>query len=174
LSLFQPITNGDAVMIRYTGWLEADSKLGGVFDSNTDKGKPFRMILGAGKVIKGWEQGLLGMKKEGRRVLVIPPSLGYGVNGAPPVIPPNSILIFDVELLKIKRGETSKAATPEPAVVIVSLSVLLLLPSTIHLISLSSGSLTYDFLHVLILIGISISPSLLLQLATESPIWLLE
>jgi FKBP-type peptidyl-prolyl cis-trans isomerase len=88
---------GKAVTVHYTGWLTNGTK----FDSSKDRGQPFTFKLGAGQVIKGWEQGVAGMKVGGKRKLTIPPSLGYGANGAGDVIPPNATLVFEVELLGV-------------------------------------------------------------------------
>ncbi len=87
---------GQTVLVHYTGWLEAD---GSKFDSSLDQGRPFSFTLGAGNVIRGWDEGLATMKVGGKRRLIIPPILGYGSQGSAPVIPANATLIFDVELL---------------------------------------------------------------------------
>jgi len=89
---------GDTLSVHYTGWLENGVK----FDSSLDRGQPIEFVLGRGDVIAGWEQGLVGMQVGGKRKLTIPPSLGYGANGAGDSIPPNAALIFEVELLAIK------------------------------------------------------------------------
>jgi FKBP-type peptidyl-prolyl cis-trans isomerase FkpA len=97
--------SGKAVVVHYTGWLYDTSKPdshGTKFDSSRDRGVPFGFMLGAGRVIKGWDQGVAGMKVGGQRTLVIPPQLGYGERGAGGVIPANATLIFDVELLEVK------------------------------------------------------------------------
>ncbi len=89
---------GQAVSVHYTGWLTDGKK----FDSSKDRGQPFQFALGAGQVIKGWDEGVQGMKIGGTRKLTIPPGLGYGTRGAGNVIPPNATLIFEVELLGVK------------------------------------------------------------------------
>ncbi len=92
------------VTVHYTGWLfdpNAPDKKGKKFDSSHDRGEPFRFRLGAGQVIQGWDKGVLGMKVGGMRRLTIPPELGYGARGAGSVIPPNAMLIFEVELLGV-------------------------------------------------------------------------
>lgn len=92
---------GRPVSVHYTGWLDRDGERGAQFDSSRDRGQPFRFTLGVGEVIAGWDEGVAGMRTGGRRILVIPPEQGYGARGAGRVIPPNSTLIFDVELLGV-------------------------------------------------------------------------
>ena len=89
---------GKTANVHYTGWLENGKK----FDSSVDRGQPFSFPLGAGRVIKGWDEGVQGMKVGGKRKLTIPSDLGYGSRGAGGVIPPNATLIFDVELLGVR------------------------------------------------------------------------
>ncbi|CAN5397776.1 FKBP-type peptidyl-prolyl cis-trans isomerase [soil metagenome] len=92
---------GDHVSVHYTGWLYTDGVKGAKFDSSKDRNDPFAFPLGAGHVIKGWDEGVQGMKIGGTRVLVIPPELGYGARGAGGVIPPNATLMFEVDLLGV-------------------------------------------------------------------------
>lgn len=89
---------GRTANVHYTGWLENGKK----FDSSVDRGQPFSFPLGAGRVIKGWDEGVQGMKVGGKRKLTIPSELGYGSRGAGGVIPPNATLIFDVELIGVR------------------------------------------------------------------------
>ena len=93
---------GQSVTVNYTGWLFNGGKQGAMFDSSLNPGRtPFTFVIGEGQVIKGWDEGVATMKVGGRRILIIPPDLGYGATGTGP-IPPNSTLKFDVELLAVK------------------------------------------------------------------------
>lgn len=89
---------GDMAVVHYTGWLKDGEK----FDSSKDRNEPFQFMLGAGQVIKGWDEGVVGMKIGGTRKLIIPPALGYGARGAGRVIPPNATLTFEVDLLDLR------------------------------------------------------------------------
>jgi FKBP-type peptidyl-prolyl cis-trans isomerase FkpA len=89
---------GQLAVVHYTGWLTDGTK----FDSSKDRNDPFSFALGGGMVIKGWDEGVVGMKIGGKRKLTIPPHMGYGARGAGGVIPPNATLVFEVELLDVK------------------------------------------------------------------------
>ena len=91
-------TSGQKVTVHYTGWLTNGTK----FDSSVDRGQPFQFTIGQGEVIKGWDEGVASMRIGGKRKLVVPPKLGYGSRGFPPVIPPNSVLVFEVQLLGVQ------------------------------------------------------------------------
>jgi FKBP-type peptidyl-prolyl cis-trans isomerase len=95
----QAAANGDQVAVHYTGWLTNGKK----FDSSVDRKMPFTFLLGGGTVIKGWDEGIQGMKIGGKRKLTIPATLAYGERGAGALIPPNSILVFEVELLTVGK-----------------------------------------------------------------------
>lgn len=97
-----PIKAGQTAVVHYTGWLDQGGGPGQKFDSSRDRGQPFSFPLGAGRVIKGWDEGVEGMRPGGKRRLFIPAELGYGARGAGGVIPPNAALIFDVELIEIR------------------------------------------------------------------------
>lgn len=93
------------VSVDYTGWLydpAAPEKKGKKFDSSLDRGDPFGFVLGRGTVIRGWDEGIKGMKEDGQRTLIIPPDMAYGNRGAGGLIPPGATLIFDVELISVK------------------------------------------------------------------------
>lgn len=92
------VAHGKTVSVHYTGWLSTGKKI----DSSHDRGKPFQFRLGAGKVILGWDKGVVGMKPGGKRRLIVPPQLGYGKQGNGKLIPPHSTLVFDVELVSIQ------------------------------------------------------------------------
>jgi FKBP-type peptidyl-prolyl cis-trans isomerase len=94
----QTAKEGSHVRVHYTGWLTTGKK----FDSSVDAGKPFDFTIGNGEVIKGWEEGVAGMRVGGKRQLRIPPALGYGAEGYPPAIPANATLIFDIQLLGVQ------------------------------------------------------------------------
>ncbi len=94
----QEAKSGDTVQVHYTGWLTDGRK----FDSSVDRQQPFEFTVGVGMVIKGWDQGVAGMKVSGRRKLTIPPHLGYGARGAGGVIPPDATLVFEVQLLGVR------------------------------------------------------------------------
>jgi peptidylprolyl isomerase len=98
---------GQTVEVHYSGWLADGTK----FDSSLDRGQPFDFLLGAGRVIPGWDEGVASMKVGDKRRLIIPPELGYGERGYPPVIPPNAQLIFDLELLNIRSQLRNWAAS---------------------------------------------------------------
>ena len=92
---------GQKVTVHYTGWLEESGQIGKKFDSSVDREEPFTFTVGAGYVIAGWDEGVLGMRLHEKRRLIIPANLGYGPQGIRGVIPPNATLIFDVELLEM-------------------------------------------------------------------------
>jgi peptidylprolyl isomerase len=93
---------GQSAVVHYTGWLYQDGKKGKQFDSSRPRGEPFEFPLGQGKVIPGWDEGVETMKVGGKRTLIVPPQLGYGAAGAGGAIPPNSTLLFEIELLGVK------------------------------------------------------------------------
>lgn len=100
---------GSTVIVHYTGWLTSGEK----FDSSRDRNQPFSFTLGEGQVIRGWEQGVVGMQVGGKRELIIPPELGYGARGAGGVIPPDATLKFEVELLEVKASKFSNLSNEE-------------------------------------------------------------
>ena len=94
---------GKKVTVNYTGWVQKDNRKGNKFDSSKEPGRqPFTFNLGAHQVIKGWEEGIVGLKEGGTRTLIIPPDLAYGARGKGPVISPNATLIFEVDLIKVE------------------------------------------------------------------------
>lgn len=94
---------GQTCVMHYTGWLYVNGEKGKKFDSSVDRGKPFEFVIGTGRVIKGWDEGVATMKVGGKRTLIIPADLGYGARGAGNgLIPPGATLLFDVELLGVK------------------------------------------------------------------------
>jgi FKBP-type peptidyl-prolyl cis-trans isomerase FkpA len=95
----QAVISGQRVQVHYSGWLNVNGKRGKLFDSSRKKNKPFIFALGEGQVIRGWDEGVAGMKRGEKRILYVPAMLGYGSRGAGDVIPPDSNLIFEVELL---------------------------------------------------------------------------
>jgi peptidylprolyl isomerase len=95
---------GDTVLVNYTGWLYQNGVRGEQFDTSIGK-QPFEVIIGETQVIKGWTQGLMGMKIGGKRQLIIPPELAYGATGRPPVIPPSSTLEFEIDLLRMLKAK---------------------------------------------------------------------
>ncbi|KAJ0068007.1 hypothetical protein NL108_014952, partial [Boleophthalmus pectinirostris] len=119
----QAVETGDSLEVVYTGWLLQNHAIGQMFDTNQNKDKLLRLKLGAGKVIKGWEEGMQGMKKSGRRLIIIPPNLAYGSKGVPNRVPANSTLIFEAEIRRVKfskdsgsdRGSSKDSAAPSPA-----------------------------------------------------------
>ncbi|XP_053480083.1 FK506-binding protein 15 isoform X2 [Ictalurus furcatus] len=121
----QGVENGDFLEVAYTGWLLQNHTIGQMFDSNLNKDKLLRMKLGAGKVIKGWEEGMLNMRKGGRRLLVIPSALAYGSQGVPGRVPADSTLVFEAEIRRVKFAKDAGAertvvssrdtAVPSPA-----------------------------------------------------------
>lgn len=109
------VDTGDMVEVKYTGWLLTNNTQGQEFDSNVKADKLFRFKIGGGKVIKAWDQGVIGMKKGSKRLLVVPPSLGYGSQGAGSKIPPNSTLIFEIEVVRVKFAKTADPQGQSPA-----------------------------------------------------------
>uniref|UniRef100_A0A8C4QE98 peptidylprolyl isomerase n=1 Tax=Eptatretus burgeri TaxID=7764 RepID=A0A8C4QE98_EPTBU len=95
------LEEGDTVEVEFTGWLLGNGKLGKVFDGNSDKEKGLRFRLGKGKVLKGWEKGVLGMRKDGQRLILVPSSLGYGERGLAGHVPPNANLAFNILIKRV-------------------------------------------------------------------------
>ncbi|TNN34831.1 FK506-binding protein 15 [Liparis tanakae] len=116
----QAVEQGDSVEVVYTGWLLQDHAIGQMFDSNQTKDKLLRLKIGAGKVIQGWEEGMLGLKKAGRRLVVVPPHQAYGSTGVPGRVPAHSTLVFETELRRVKfysgsvGGSSRTSAAPSP------------------------------------------------------------
>ncbi len=107
----EPVRFRAAVLVGYTGWLYdgcAKDLKGAEFDSSRGRATPFGFVVGAGHVIRGWDEGLIGMRAGGKRLLVIPANKAYGPGGAPPKIPPNATLVFEVELLRILQQGSSQ------------------------------------------------------------------
>uniref|UniRef100_A0A8C9T8I7 peptidylprolyl isomerase n=1 Tax=Scleropages formosus TaxID=113540 RepID=A0A8C9T8I7_SCLFO len=135
----QSVENGDSLEVAYTGWLLQNHAIGQMFDSNLNKEKLLRLKLGAGKVIKGWEEGMLGMRKGGRRFLIVPPSLGYGSQGFANRVPADSTLIFETEIRRVRRRGTSwiagsrdsAASSPAPSLENMGPDSLALPPTTV-------------------------------------------
>jgi FKBP-type peptidyl-prolyl cis-trans isomerase len=106
-----------AVLVGYTGWVYdgcAKDLKGEMFDTSDGRATPFGLVVGAGKVIKGWDEGLIGMRAAGKRLLVIPPDKAYGAQSPTPKIPPNSTLVFEVSIIKILAGPPPAAAPAKP------------------------------------------------------------
>uniref|UniRef100_A0A670ZP03 peptidylprolyl isomerase n=1 Tax=Pseudonaja textilis TaxID=8673 RepID=A0A670ZP03_PSETE len=146
---------GDALEVAFTGWLFQNSALGQVFDSNVNKEKLLRLKLGSGKIIKGWEEGMLGLKKGSKRFLVIPPALAYGSQGVANRVPPDSTLAFEVEVKRVSRslsfGVPRDSLAPSPG------------PNTEHLSADPAGSGNWDIFSQRFLCFVrcfSLSPSL--------------
>ncbi|XP_058640115.1 FK506-binding protein 15 isoform X2 [Onychostoma macrolepis] len=121
----QSVENGDSLEVAYSGWLLQNHTVGQMFDSNLNKDKLLRLKLGAGKVIKGWEEGMLNMRKGGKRFMVIPPSLAYGSQGVANRVPPDSTLVFEAEIRRVKfakDGSSRDSAAPSPAPSVESLT----------------------------------------------------
>uniref|UniRef100_A0A8C9WK29 peptidylprolyl isomerase n=1 Tax=Scleropages formosus TaxID=113540 RepID=A0A8C9WK29_SCLFO len=138
----QSVENGDSLEVAYTGWLLQNHAIGQVmFDSNLNKEKLLRLKLGAGKVIKGWEEGMLGMRKGGRRFLIVPPSLGYGSQGFANRVPADSTLIFETEIRRFAKdnisdrisagSRDSAASSPAPSLENMGPDSLALPPTTV-------------------------------------------
>ena len=109
----RPVRKGDKITVQYTGWLQSNGKK---FDSSRDRGQPFDVQIGVGQVIPGWDEGLQGMFPGGKRKLIIPAPLGYGSQGQGQTIPPNSTLVFNVELISAEPGPPpSPSPTPAPS-----------------------------------------------------------